>query len=87
MLVRLSWGCPTLRTRTYGGIRKEACKLVCTCWFRFHLLKWSFGTGIAALGAELATGVGIKEQVWLAGGPILLAFVTVALASYIPIVR
>eukprot|EP00884_Botryococcus_braunii_P021411 jgi/Botrbrau1/7954/Bobra.9_2s0112.1 len=41
----------------------------------------------AGLGAELATGVGIKEQVWLAGGPILLTFVIVALASYVPIVR
>jgi hypothetical protein len=43
--------------------------------------------GLPGLGAELSSGIGIREQVWLAGGPTLLTFVIVALASYIPIVR
>ena len=42
---------------------------------------------VSALGAEFATGVGVKQQVIEAPFSILASFIVIALASYIPIAR
>jgi len=41
---------------------------------------------IAALGAELASGEALFQQIGEAPGPILLTFVTIAIASFVPLI-
>ena len=42
---------------------------------------------VAALGAELSSGENLFQQIGDAPGPILITFVTIAIASFVPLIE